>query len=72
MKKVLFVLAITAFVSTASFAKDSKKDIQQLDLTPVTALKAEIPVATTEAQKEKDSDWAGFVCWLFGGHCQPL
>ena len=18
------------------------------------------------------SDWAGFVCWLFGGHCQPV
>lgn len=79
MKKVIYsAIAIIAFVSvsTANTIENEDKFSITLETTnnePVvdsTAIKNVSILAEKEVQK--DSDFAGFVCWIFNMHCQPI
>lgn len=80
MKNLFLTVLGTVLISSTSFANNPVKDkeivkteVKKIDnkkteviTEKLTDMKVETKVAPPE------SDWAGFVCWLFGGHCQPL
>jgi hypothetical protein len=64
MKKYFFGLVATVMISANSFA-----------INPTvkhTVLVKSFENKTKTVKALPKSDWAGFVCWLFGGHCQPV
>jgi hypothetical protein len=81
MKNLFFAVVGTALISSSSFAKTT---IKEIEIMKTEVVKTEIKKTETISTKLADakaeattvappkSDWAGFVCCLFGGHCQPI
>jgi hypothetical protein len=80
MKNLFLAVLGTVLISSSSFANTPAKDIEIVKTEVVrtenkktetiTAKSADLKVEKTTVAPP--SDWAGFVCWLFGGHCQPI
>ncbi len=85
MKNLFLTVLGTVLISSTSFANNPVKDKEIVKTEVVKTEVEKIDNKKTEVITEKltdmkvetkaappESDWAGFVCWLFGGHCQPL
>ncbi|KQB39818.1 hypothetical protein [Flavobacterium aquidurense] len=74
-KKIYSVILVMAFVSV-SFAgtKEKKSILKSIQNVEMSLEESSVENTIT---KEADveifyTDFAGFVCWLMGGHCQPV
>lgn len=79
MKKVIYsAIAMIAFVCVSK-ANTIENAIKFSPLVEITNDQIVVDPALTEnvsisfeKDDQKESDFAGFVCWLFNMHCQPI
>lgn len=67
MRKMIFGLIATLAISATTFASSPIVKDKKIE-TILSLSKTE----TVNAKALAPTDFAGMICWLFGGHCTPV